>query len=679
MVYDARSPHPRTTMTRLATILSLGLASLAQAAADPVTTATPAGEYQLAYLHLDKGGVRIDKNVAAIDAPLVLGLRDGKAVVAWFAHPAMSGQRIVWLDRSTLKLDGKQLTGELSGRTNLNWHSKVAHDFTYQIDAGVDGEKIAGRFTASYAGDDRSKAESKGELRGRLVGAKQAESENALAFGKDWPHYYGDKDCFSGPTCGAKLVDDLRLARPVWKSEAFVPTGYGSAPDSRYFDRAGFTDAGGGSSSPVVAGGRVYQFFYYPRGPVGLDVAYGKYKDEDDLKAKARELFPRREVQQKWVVNHFRTQADEFLVCMDAATGRTLWKAAMPQRGNNYQTHKHRGLFPVPLVADGVVYAAGTTGRLYAFDAATGKLKWEYPDAEPQPYVTKKGGVDCHAPSPVLVGGVVVYAAGKGVTGVEAKTGKKKWERPLWTRGSLLAWKGKGRTFVLATDRNNEKKEDFAVALDPADGKVVWKEKVDFLTGHAFPLLSGDVLVGYSLKKDDKGKPGENDGSAVIHAYRLSDRGLTKAWTTSPLAPVIDTVGLAMSDGHVYVTTAAKASCLSLSKGETVASVEGVGGARTQTAFVADGRLVVQPEGRHGKQSFFMLDADPKRFAVLGKQQEDSAKVNHPVGGGRQWQPPHSWTTAYANQPINYPLVDGRLFVRGLDAVYCYDLRRPSR
>ena len=39
---------------------------------------------------------------------------------------------------------------------------------------------------------------------------------------------------------------------------------------------------------------------------------------------------------------------------------------------------------------------------------------------------------------------------------------------------------------------------------------------------------------------------------------------------------------------------------------------------------------------------------------------------------------PHTWTTAYANQPIVYPLVDGRLFVRGLDGIYCYDLRAKS-
>jgi hypothetical protein len=91
--------------------------------------------------------------------------------------------------------------------------------------------------------------------------------------------------------------------------------------------------------------------------------------------------------------------------------------------------------------------------------------------------------------------------------------------------------------------------------------------------------------------------------------------------------------------------------------------------------FAADGRLFIQPEGRHGKQSFFMLAADPKDFRVIGSAAGPKG-ASHSVGVEHQWLPPHSWTTAYANQPIVYPLVDGRLFVRGSDAIYCYDLRR---
>lgn len=41
------------------------------------------------------------------------------------------------------------------------------------------------------------------------------------------------------------------------------------------------------------------------------------------------------------------------------------------------------------------------------------------------------------------------------------------------------------------------------------------------------------------------------------------------------------------------------------------------------------------------------------------------------------WLPTNTSTTAYNSQPVVYPIVDGRLFVRGGDGLYCYDLRKP--
>ncbi len=73
-------------------------------------------------------------------------------------------------------------------------------------------------------------------------------------------------------------------------------------------------------------------------------------------------------------------------------------------------------------------------------------------------------------------------------------------------------------------------------------------------------------------------------------------------------------------------------------------------------------RIFVQPESRHGGTSFLMLQGDPKNFKMLSGQ----------------WHPPHPHTSVYANQPLSYPLVDGRLFVRGSDAVYCYDQRKEK-
>jgi len=674
----------------------------------PVATTPSSGAYQIVRLQLEHGHFAFEsKKRERFDVPLFLGMRDGKAVVAWFMHPALSGGRVVWLDASTLKLSRTELRGGLDGRTNRHSGTRNVHYFSYTFDAVVgdqearrpvrspvqerprdpvanprsDSNSIKGTFSVGFIDDAGERIAFRGELSGQILTAEQTATDQ-LAGGHEWPHYYGDGFRLAGPESKVKLIDDLSQARPVWKSEACIPTAYGSAPDNRYPDRAGRVGNGGGSASPVIADGRVYQFFYTPRGPVGQSKVYienfiGKpFTDEALLLAKARRLFPQRTFQQDAVLNHFRTEADEVLVCMDAASGRTLWKTTFPQRGNNHQTHKHRGHFPVALVADGVVYQPGTTGRLYAVEAATGKLLWEYPDATPEVHVTTKGGIDCHAPGPVLLGGVVMFAASGRVHGVDAKDGAKRWQRPLWHRTSLLPWSGGGKSLVIASDRDHKKNQNFAVALDVADGSVVWRQPVEYLIDFAFPLLAGDQLIGYSLNRENA-KPGQNDGLAILHAYRITADGLQSEWTTKPLAPIIDTIGMASDGEHIYVSAAREAICLKLATGETVARVENVGGARTQTAFLAGNRLFIQPEGRHGSQSFLMLSANPQDFSAYASSQSDGS-INHQVGAEYQWRPPHTWTTAYANQPIVYPLVDGRLFVRGLDAIYCYDLRARS-
>ena len=44
-------------------------------------------------------------------------------------------------------------------------------------------------------------------------------------------------------------------------------------------------------------------------------------------------------------------------------------------------------------------------------------------------------------------------------------------------------------------------------------------------------------------------------------------------------------------------------------------------------------------------------------------------------GDSPQWYPPHPNTTSYG--PYMYhPIVDGRWFIRGNDAIYCYDVRQ---
>ena len=136
----------------------------------------------------------------------------------------------------------------------------------------------------------------------------------------------------------------------------------------------------------------------------------------------------------------------------------------------------------------------------------------------------------------------------------------------------------------------------------------------------------------------------------------------------------MDKLALAIASGHAYVAGSQETFCLKLDTVEKVGTAK-VGGARTQTMFAADGRIFIQPEGRHGGQSFLMLDGDPRSFRLLPAS-ASGGELKH--AGADQWVPPHVPDTAYANHPVGYPLVDGRLFVRGHDGLYCYDLRKPG-
>jgi len=64
---------------------------------------------------------------------------------------------------------------------------------------------------------------------------------------------------------------------------------------------------------------------------------------------------------------------------------------------------------------------------------------------------------------------------------------------------------------------------------------------------------------------------------------------------------------------------------------------------------------------QHGALSLQLLDADPNLKLV-----------------GTRWSPPHNSTTAYAVHSLAFPVVDGRIFVRGMNGIYCYDLRKAK-
>jgi outer membrane protein assembly factor BamB len=316
----------------------------------------------------------------------------------------------------------------------------------------------------------------------------------------------------------------------------------------------------------------------------------------------------------------------------------------------------------VPFVADGVVYAVNYANRIYALDAKTGKLLWEF----------GKGSTKftASAVGPVAVDGVVVACIGEMV-GLDAKTGKELWKGPA---GNIRPWQHVGRTWIIATGADVGRKGAAPMnvwCVEPKIGRVAWKAETPLWgAGDVYPIVEGDYLIGYDATKGEKAGEADFSRNTLVRCYRLKEDGVEPLWAVPAPYPAIDKFALCAAGGNVYVAGAAETFCLSLGDGRKLGTAK-AGGARTQKMFVADGRVLIQPEGRHGGQAFFQLDADPAAFRLLPASGGGATKHT----GEGQWVPPHTHDTAYANHPVGYPLIDGRLFVRGHDGIYCYDLR----
>lgn len=144
--------------------------------------------------------------------------------------------------------------------------------------------------------------------------------------------------------------------------------------------------------------------------------------------------------------------------------------------------------FAAPLVSDGVAYVGLPAGRMVALSVSDGRVRWDAPIALPRGASELERVTDIVS-SPVIAGGTVCAVAFQGrVACVEAQSGTL-----LWTR-EASSWSGLAmdEQSVYLTDEKGA-----VVALERASGRNMWRqEKLGFRSLSA-PALNGSyVLVG---------------------------------------------------------------------------------------------------------------------------------------------------------------------------------------
>lgn len=277
----------------------------------------------------------------------------------------------------------------------------------------------------------------------------------------------------------------------------------------------------------------------------------------------------------------------QYAVCMDAKSGKQLWKTALAPA---YENAMGNGPRATPVVQDGMVYVFTGEGILAALAADSGLLKWSV--NTPEELFSKPAEYGM-ASSPLISGDNVVVQVGSHrgtVAAFDRKTGKQVWAAGTCKAGYsspiLASLAGRDQIVAFAGDQ--------AMGLDPADGKVLWNYdfETDYQCNTATPVVLNDSTVLISS--------GENHGSAVL---KVSADGesfkVDEVWTSLGKDSVLRAEWQTpiLLDGHLYgmdnlgsAGPITNLSCVDAATGKLVWSEPRFG---KSNLIAADGKLLI--------------------------------------------------------------------------------------
>lgn len=473
-----------------------------------------------------------------------------------------------------------------------------------------------------------------------LAIAMAGSAEAAEATSTDWPSWRGPFSSGASDS-GQEWVDTLDAARQAWVSDEVGLSGCGhGSPDHL---ATGFCD-------PVTVGDRVYLFWFERSGTNTVEwerIAHSR-------------SFGTRRVSASYGNAHEAAEqakfnADDVFVCLNARTGKTLWKRVFAERGFN-----HRKVYsPVctPCVSDGRLYGLGSAGRVYCLDAATGKPIWESDVGlaaqhfEQMRALCRATGVRGYEPSGfehcvMAIDGVVVIGDSgrplsstdveRGIVGLDARTGELLWQIPscLEKYGTPSYWRHKGKEYVLTAG------ESRMIAVEPRNGRILWEHKAakdgnGRVQQPVCPVVTLAVSGDYVVV----------NGSAPA-CYRMDLSGARKVWELLKVESYAWLVGAVILGDHAYVSVKGGVGCVELETGTLLGTVAGFGAAGIRGYAGGDNHIV-------------------DSGLVVVKGWPDFRKLEEKLPG--------TWRAGYAHSST---VADGRVYIRGRDNVYCYDLRK---
>ncbi len=334
----------------------------------------------------------------------------------------------------------------------------------------------------------------------------------------------------------------------------------------------------------------------------------------------------------------------EFVVCLDAATGKVLWRV----RTGGYFEEAQGGDGPrsTPTVDGDVVYALGAQGQLFALNAESGEVGWqkdlakEFGSEVPRwgfstsPLIdgdllfVEVGGVDGN----FVVDMVIDREAAATAVAVDKKTGRTVWSAlgDKMSYSSPIAYTVAGRREVAFLNAYA------LVGLSPSDGSVRWRVpwKTRYDVSAATPVFIAPDQIFISA----------GDNGAV---FRVKENGAEQVWKNDVMKNHFGTS--IYHDGYLYGFDQSILKCVDATTGAEKWKARGYA---KGTLIIADGQLIVLGE----QGNLGLVEATPEHF---------NERANAQVMNARCWTAPS--------------MADGIVYLRDETEIVAVDLRKMAQ